>query len=411
MSSRSVSASGQSKEELLESYTDELADAYAKEVGVDPRPNETISETDARGAFIRQANAFIQPFGDKEGDLRAEANRYSIYWGVGCNWSNRPVIARDLLGLQGVIGDQLTSFSGQSNKYGHGFADQPGHRDAATGAYFLSEFYKRAKPGFEGRATTPTFVDVIRKTAANNDYHRLTNYLEVQFRPLQPKDAPDLYPKKYRKEIDQFNDWLFPHINNAHYRMAFCQEPEPYDEAYEDFYESLGKLETRLASNRFLFGDCITDSDIRAFVTLVRWDISYYRNIGPVRKPIRDYANIWGYLRELNAIPAFHNNSNPKVLAAAWPRKKGSALFRSYNERILSKVDFDALWADGGERGALSRTPGELFLRHPQNEAYEDYAGEISKTVWNSPDPKDRDPRNGQALSADASVNPLKGLL
>ena len=73
-----------------------------------------------------------------------------------------------------------------------------------------------------------------------------------------------------RLEIDEFNDWLFPHINNSHYRMAFCQSLEAYDEAYEDFYESLDKLDKCLETNRFLFGDYITDSDVRAYVTLAR---------------------------------------------------------------------------------------------------------------------------------------------
>lgn len=394
-------------------YTDAQAEEYAKKVGVNPRPMETKSEIDETGAFIRQPNAFIQPFGDEEGDLKAEAGRYSIYWATGCNWSNRPVIVRDLLGLQDVISDQLTTHTGETNKYGHGFANSPEHKDPATGAYFLSEFYKRANPDFTGRATTPTLVDIIEKKAVNNDYHRLTNYLEVQFRPFQPADAPDLYPKKFRKEIDEFNDWLFPHINNAHYRMAFCQSVQAYQEAYDDFYESLDKLEKRLETNRFLFGDYITDSDVRAFVTLVRWDITYYRSIGPTRRPIADYKNIWGYLRELNAIPAFHNNSNPQKLALE--RKPGSSsqkekLFRDFNSRILSQVNFDELWADDGARKHLSKTPDEVFLRHPQGETYEEYAGPISKTIWNSPDWDDRNPRNG-VLSVDASINPLKGLL
>lgn len=101
----------------------------------------------------------------------------------------------------------------------------------------------------------------------------------VDPRPFQPADASDLYPKKFRKEIDEFNDWLFPHINNGHYRMAFCQSQEAYDEAYEDFYDSLEKLDKRLETNRFLFGEYITDSDVRAYVTLVRWDVNYYHNI------------------------------------------------------------------------------------------------------------------------------------
>ena len=65
-------------------YTDAEAEAHAREVGVDPRPRETLEEIDARGAFIRQPNAFIKPFGDEEGDLKAEAGRYAIFWAHGC---------------------------------------------------------------------------------------------------------------------------------------------------------------------------------------------------------------------------------------------------------------------------------------------------------------------------------------
>ena len=53
-------------------YTDDLAEQFAIETGAAARPRETVSEIDERGAFIRQPNAFIQPFGDKEGDLKAE---------------------------------------------------------------------------------------------------------------------------------------------------------------------------------------------------------------------------------------------------------------------------------------------------------------------------------------------------
>ena len=121
-------------------YTDAQAEAYAKEVGVPPRPQETRNEIDERGAFIRQPNAFIQPFGNGPDDLHAEVNRFAVYWAHGCHWSNRPVIVRDILGLQDVIGDAATTHSGETNVYGHGFADQPGHKDPICGAYFLSEF-------------------------------------------------------------------------------------------------------------------------------------------------------------------------------------------------------------------------------------------------------------------------------
>ena len=382
-------------------YTDELAEKYAKEVGAAPRPQEVKDEIDDRGAFIRQPNAFIKPFGDKADDNHAEEGRFAIYWAHGCHWSNRPVIVRDILGLTDVIADAHTTHSGETNLYGHGFGDSADHKDPILGAYFLSEFYKNADPDFKGRATTPTLVDVKEKKAVNNDYHRLSNYIEVQFRKFQPIDAPDLYPKKYRKEIDEFNDWLFPTINNGHYRMAFCQSWEAYKEAYDDFFESIEKIDERLKTNRFLFGDYITDADVRLYVTLVRWETSYYHNVGPIKKRITEYENVWGYVKDLFAIPEFR-----KYTFFEFPEKKTKGIFASYAERIAAQVPYDELWKTDGERKALSADPENVYKKHPEGETAEDYQSEISYSKWNNSDPKDRDPKN-RTLSVDASINPI----
>ena len=382
-------------------YTDELAEKYAKEVGAAPRPQEVKDEIDDRGAFIRQPNAFIKPFGDKADDNHAEEGRFAIYWAHGCHWSNRPVIVRDILGLTDVIADAHTTHSGETNIYGHGFGDSADHKDPILGAYFLSEFYKNANPDFKDRATTPTLVDVKEKKAVNNDYHRLSNYIEVQFRKFQPIDAPDLYPKKYRKEIDEFNDWLFPTINNGHYRMAFCQSWEAYKEAYDDFFESIEKIDERLKTNRFLFGDYITDADVRLYVTLVRWETSYYHNVGPIKKRITEYENVWGYVKDLFAIPEFR-----KYTFFEFPEKKTKGIFASYAERIAAQVPYDELWKTDGERKALSADPENVYKKHPEGETAEDYQSEISYSKWNNSDPKDRDPKN-RTLSVDASINPI----
>lgn len=378
-------------------FTEELADQLAAERGVRPRPNETLTEIDERGAFIRQPNSLTTPFGSGEGDLKAEPNRYKIFWAHGCHWSNRPVIVRDILGLEDVIDELATSRTG---KYGHGFVDQENFQDPSTGAYFLSEFYENAKPGFTGRATTPTLVDVLEKKAVNNDYHRLTNYIEVQFRKFQKNDI-DLYPKAYRKEIDEFNDWLFPTVNNGHYRMAFCQSWTAYQEAYEDFFESIEKLDKRLETNRFLFGDYITDSDIRLYVTLVRWETSYYHNVGPMKKRITEYKNIWGYVEDLFSISVFR-----KYTFFEFPKKTGTNLFTSYPKRIAAQVPYDELWAADGSRKKLSADPEHVYKKHPAGETVEDYQSVISQTKWNSDDWADRDPRN-RTLSVDASINPV----
>ena len=386
-------------------YTDEVAEYLASVNHTKPRPGIGKGEIDEKGYWVRQKNYLITPFGDKEGELKADKDRYIIYWNPGCNWSQRPVIVRELLGLQDVIKEQKVGHSGVSNKYGWGFPDQENFVDPTTGVAFLSDLYSNVDPNFTGRATTPTFADYQEKKAVNNDYHRLTNYLEVQFRKFQPVDAPDLYPKKYRKEIDELNDWLFPNINDGHYRQAFAQSPEAYNDGHAAFHAGLEKLDERLATNRFLFGDYITDSDIRAYVSLIKWETDFYLQAGPQKKRVSEYKNVWEYVKELYSIPAFskyvnRHERNDEV--------RGD--FGTYINRIVSKIDLDEFLKTDHARKALSADPENVFLKHPEGETPEDYQSEISATKWNDPSQEVRADKNFE-LSVDASINPLKGKL
>ena len=393
-------------------YTDLEAEENAKKVGAIPRPIATLNEIDERGVFIRQPNYFITKFGDKEGELKAEPNRYIIYWTYSCNWSNRPVIASEILGLNDVIYNEVVLNTGETAKYGWGFGAYNDHKDPYTGAYFLSEFYKNADKNFNNRATTPTLVDLKTLKAVNNDYHRMSNYIEVYFYPFQ-KTNIDLYPKDFRDVIDEFNDWLFTTVNNGHYRMAFGQTPEAYKEGYDDFYDSLEKLDKRLETNRFLFGDYITDSDIRLYVTLVRWETWYYKDIGPAKQRITEYKNIWGYVKDLFSLPEFKKYTffPKKGLSSGVDIAQNNDFLQTYDERISYKIDYNERWKSDGTRAKLSNDT-DVYLRHKANETFEDYKSDIKDTIWNSLDIENRNPRNPKVtLSIDASINPLKGLL
>lgn len=380
-------------------YTDNLATYFAGIAGVKPRGRETVSEQDERGAFVRQPNYYTKPITADE----AQKDKYIIYWSPGCNWSNRPVIARDILGLQDVIRDYTVGHAGETNIYGWGFPNEADYKDPNTGVYFLSQLYKNADENYTGRATTPTFADIKEKKAVSSDYHRLTNYIEVAFRKFQPVDAPDLYPVKFRKEIDEFNDWLFPHVNNGHYRQAFTNVPEIYDESQDDFHAALEKLDERLATNRFLFGDYITDSDIRAYVTLIKWETDFYVFVGPQKKRISAYKNIWEYVKELYNIPEFKRYTN-------LPKKQEIPPFGpNYLAKIASR-DFDKWLYSDGSRKRLSSDPDNIYLRHPEGESAEDYQTEISQSQWNSKDQSVRANWRFE-LSTDPAINPLKGKL
>lgn len=345
---------------MADKRSDEQVRADAQKRGVRERPKEIKNEIDERGAFIRQKNRFTTPFGPEEGQLKAAPGRYRLFWAKGCHWSNRSSIAIELLGLKDVISTQIVANTGQSNVYGWGFPYEEGFVDPVTGAEFLSELYYNADPAYEGRCTVPALVDIETKKVVNNDYHRLSNYIESAFVPFMPDGAPNLYPEALRSEIDDFNDWLFPTINNGHYRMAFCQSLEAYQEAFEDFYNAMDLLEERLSKQRFLFGDYVTDPDIRFFVTLARFDTAYYRNLGPIKHRVVDYENIWAYARDLYEIDAFKNNTYFRDFSRV---PQSEAFFASFNAKFVDSIDYEGIWSAPQSRKALSADPEEKFLR------------------------------------------------
>ena len=266
--------------------------------------HEDEHEINAQGAFVRQANAFRTPFGSGPSDLPVEAGRYRLIWTPLCPWATRQVIVLGLLG----IGEDVISIGKVApirTEKGWAFSLDEGGVDPVLGIATLPEAYAKADPAYQGRATVPAVIDVTTGKVVNNDYHRLSNYWETVFMPYWKEGAPDLYPENLRSEIDALNEILFHEVNNGVYKAGFAKTQEEYEKNYRMVFSRLDDLEERLSQRRFLFGDTLTDSDVRLYVTLARFDIAYYTEFRLNEKRIMDYENLWNYAKELYSIPAF----------------------------------------------------------------------------------------------------------
>lgn len=322
------------------------------------RPVETVSELDENGYFVRQPNGFTEGFG--EGKNPIEAGRYRLVWAKLCHWSNRASIVRELLGLEDAISETMVGHARHEKNLGWEFVYEENHIDPVLNMQFLSEAYYNADDEYTGRTTVPALIDVTTGKVVNNDYHRLTNYLEVEFKEFHKEGAPDLYPEELREEMDELSDWLFDNINNGVYKTAFARSKEAYWDGYHAFYAAMDLLEERLEHQRFLFGDYVTDSDVRLYVTLARLDIRYTYQLGHTKHPLFTYKNLWGYARDLYQIPAFKNNTYFKDFANPSGKKKG-ALMETFNARFVNEINFDAYWGAPHDRAQLSSDPGNKF--------------------------------------------------
>lgn len=269
------------------------------------------NEVEKDGKFIRQKNRFTTPFGIEEGQLPIEPFKYRLLWSPACPWAHRSVIVRSLLGLEDVISlGTLDPVRPEVERTDWAFTLDDNQVDPVLKIHYLSEAYLKADPDYSGRFTVPAVVDVATKTVVNNDYHNLTRYWEVEWSKYHKPDAPDLYPEELREEIDQLNRILFDEINNGVYKAGFARSQEAYEEAYALVFNRLDWLEERLSDSRYLFGDKITESDVRLYVTLVRFDIAYYNGFYLNRNRISEFPNLWGYVRDLYSQKGFGDTTD-----------------------------------------------------------------------------------------------------
>ena len=328
--------------------------------------SEKSHEISGTGAFVRQGNHFATPFGSGPGELPVEAGRYRLVWAPICPWAHRQIITFSLLGLNNTISvgrvhrDADPSFpppvisvgttSPVRTSKGWEFSLDPGGVDPVLGIRFLSEAYEKGDPNYTGRATVPAVVDVTTGKVVNNDYHRLTNYWETVWQPFHKAGAPDLYPEALRADIDALNEVIFHEVNNAVYKAGFAETQPEYEKAYDLLFNRLDILEKRLATQRFLFGGKITDSDIRLYVTLARFDIAYYLVFKCNRNRIIDFPNLWGYARDLYQTPGFGDTTNFDAI------KRGYQLGSHGNNphQILAKGPDLSLWNTPHGREKLS---------------------------------------------------------
>jgi glutathionyl-hydroquinone reductase len=268
------------------------------------------AETSADGAFVRQAYTIRDRItSDGSSGFPAEAGRYHLYVSLACPWAHRAIIVRRLLGLESAISmavaDPIRDERGWAFREGTG----PGS-DPVNGFSFLSEAYLRTDPSYIGRFTVPCIWDRETKRLVTNNFADITIDFETEFTAFHRAGAPDLYPQRLRKEIDEVNALVYRDVNNGVYRAGFATSQGAHERAVTSLFERLDWLERRLATQRFLVGDQLTEADIRLFTTLARFDAVYHGHFKCNLRRIVDLPNLWAYARDLYRRPGFGDTTD-----------------------------------------------------------------------------------------------------
>ncbi|WP_323041074.1 glutathione S-transferase family protein [Gemmobacter sp.] len=264
---------------------------------------QPVQARDDKGGFVRQISGFrswITPDGSAgptgSAGFRAETGRYHLYVALICPWASRTLIARKLKGLEDVV--SVTVVEPEIGDQGWRFATP----DPVNGADYMHQIYTQADPDYTGRATVPVLWDKATGTIVSNESAEIVRMFDSGFGDLA--SGPVLCPDDLRDQIEALNDRIYPRLNNGVYRAGFATTQLAYDEAFRDVFAQLDELEARLAAGGpFLFGDRFTETDIRLFVTLVRFDATYHGLFKCNLRRIADYPALSAYVARVIALP------------------------------------------------------------------------------------------------------------
>ena len=242
-----------------------------------------------------------------DGTFQPIKSRYHLYIGIFCPFASRANFVRKLKQLDQYAGMDVSivkpypkgnekgwpgwRFNHPKEEGEPGGIYEGATEDKLFGSRFLHEVYFKAEKDYKGRYSVPVLWDKQLKTIVNNESHELLRDLQTAFNGLLPKEIADitLYPVELQQCVDRIADWMQSDLNTGVYKAGFAPDQETYSSKVPGPFACLNKLESIAYSNGgpYLLGKKMTELDVRAFATLIRFDTVYVQhfkcNLGTIR--------------------------------------------------------------------------------------------------------------------------------
>jgi putative glutathione S-transferase len=215
-----------------------------------------------------------------------ERDRYHLYIGLFCPFAHRVNLIRHLFNLQDIISLSTVKSYPKGDEHGWPGWQFPASEDEypnATvdhlfGSKYLHEVYFRADPEYKGRYSVPVLWDKKLGTIVNNESAEIMRWLPgASSGFVNSTETMVLYPEPLQGTIDEVSHWMQRDLNSGVYKAGFASSQGDYDREVLPIFAALNRLEKMLPHNGgpYLLGAQLTELDVRAYCTIIRFDVVY----------------------------------------------------------------------------------------------------------------------------------------
>ncbi|RAL42205.1 hypothetical protein DM860_011988 [Cuscuta australis] len=318
-----------------------------------------LAPSDPTGGYARPASQF------RIHSPSSPATQYSggdihLYVGLPCPWAHRTLIVRALKGLEDSIPVSIaTPGADGSWEFRHTPVQETTDKllptsDKANGLKTLREVYRSGSGSYNGRSTVPMLWDSNRNTVFCNESYDIVEFFNSGLNGIAKNPKLDLSPPALRDQITQWNQIIYPNVNNGVYRCGFAQSQEAYDRAVNELFKTLDMVDDHLGRSRFLCGDVLTLSDVCFFTTLIRFDLVYNVLFKCSKKKIIEYPNLHGYMTDIYQIPKVAGTCNMEAIMDGYYKTLFPLNPSGIRPRMPSDYEHDVLLKKPHNRTSLS---------------------------------------------------------
>ncbi|KAF9894100.1 hypothetical protein FE257_009073 [Aspergillus nanangensis] len=272
----------------------------------------------------------------EDSSFKPELGRYHLYIGLFCPFAHRVNLVRHLRGLTQALPISVVMPYPKGNAQGwpgwrfpKSDIEYPGATvDHLFHSAYMHDIYFQADKEYKGRYSVPVLWDKQTQTIVNNESAEILRWLPTAFDTIVPKvPGLDLYPASLADRIDELSPWMQSDLNAGVYKAGFADSQEKYDAAVPVVFRALNRLEGLIAENGgpFILGKQLTELDVRAYATIVRFDTIYVQhfkcNLGTIR---HNYPVIHNWLKNLYwNVPGFRESTDFKHIKENYSKSHG----------------------------------------------------------------------------------------
>lgn len=123
--------------------------------------------------------------------------------------------------------------------------------------------------------------------------------LNSEFNEWSTRPDLDLNPSHLKQQMDDVDYIIYNHLNNGVYKCGFAQTQQAYDTAITNLTNTFDRIESILQKQRYIAGNQFTLSDVRLFVTLLRFDEVYNVYFKCNTRMVSHSPTLLNYVREI----------------------------------------------------------------------------------------------------------------